>query len=136
MVPTGADLVITALTQVGKPYRFGAEPKDLNAKAWDCSELKLSVDIMGWCPGFRDGAYNQWMHCRHHNAMVSIKKAKETKGALLFIGSGAGSGRNAIWHVAFSSGRRNNSRGTKHKSTAQAPGLLVTASSTPLLFLG
>lgn len=105
MAPTGAELIITALTQVGKPYKFGAEARDLNAKAWDCSEL---VEVVcrhhGVTPTIPDGAYNQWMHCRKHAAMVSIQKAKETKGALLFIGSGVGVGRNAIWHVAFSRG--------------------------------
>jgi hypothetical protein len=49
-----------------------------------------------------DGAYWQWLHTRH--LAISIAEARRTHGALMFMGDGTGTGRNAIYHVAFSLG--------------------------------
>jgi cell wall-associated NlpC family hydrolase len=100
-MPTGQQLAFVALTQRGDRYVFGAEtrPTNPNPSAWDCSELvewscaRLGVKIP-------DGAYNQWKHCRR----ISVAQAIKTPGALLFVGDGTGTGRNAITHVAISLG--------------------------------
>jgi cell wall-associated NlpC family hydrolase len=97
------DVLLIALTQRGKPYIFGAEAKasDPNPKAFDCSELvEWSCGRAGVTPTMPDGAYNQWKHC---DAMP-VTQGMRTRGALLFVGDGKGSGRNAITHVAWSLG--------------------------------
>ena len=105
MSVTGQHLVDTAMTQAGKPYVFGAEAKTLDAKAWDCSEL---VEVVcrhhNVTPTVPDGAYWQWRHCRQHQTMCSVDQARTIPGAMLFGGDGVGTGRDAIWHVAFSRG--------------------------------
>jgi hypothetical protein len=49
-----------------------------------------------------DGAYNQWVHTRA--LALSVADGMKTRGALLFVGDGTGSGRAAITHVAWSLG--------------------------------
>lgn len=100
-MPTGRQLVQLAQSQKGKPYVFGAEAKDLNARAWDCSELvEVVCQIAGVTPRVPDGAFYQWKAV----SPISVEKAKKIPGALLFCGSGKGTGRAAIDHVAFSRG--------------------------------
>lgn len=100
---TGAQLVQLANTQAGDRYVFGAEarPSDPNPSRWDCSELVEWVCArLGVRPTCPDGAFNQWRHCPG----ISTARAAGIPGALLFMGDGTGSGRNAITHVAFSRG--------------------------------
>lgn len=99
------DFVTECLRQTGDAYVFGAEanPTDADPDAFDCSELvqwaaaRVGVTIA-------DGAYNQWKAC----TAISIDQAKRTRGALLFVGDGTGSGRDAITHVAVSLGDGSN----------------------------
>ena len=82
---TAQDFVKIALSQVGKPYVFGAEasPNNPNPRAFDCSELvewaakRAGVNIP-------DGADNQFNYCKKHGTVISVKKALQTPGALLF----------------------------------------------------
>jgi hypothetical protein len=100
---TGQQLAQLANTQAGDRYVFGAEarPSDPNPNRWDCSELvEWTCARAGVKPTVPDGAYNQWKHCRR----ISVAQASGIPGALLFVGDGTGSGRNAIVHVAFSRG--------------------------------
>jgi hypothetical protein len=100
---TGQQLVQLLNTQAGDRYVFGAEasPRDPNPYRFDCSELvEWGCARLGVNPRVPDGAYNQWKHCRP----IPVAQAAGIPGALLFIGDGTGSGRNAITHVAPSRG--------------------------------
>lgn len=109
------DFVTACLEQVGTPYVFGAEalPEDGDPAAFDCSELvEWALRRVGHVmpghesvshgPGrhFPDGAFNQWKAA----TSISVDQARKTRGALLFVGDGTGSGRDAITHVAVSLG--------------------------------
>lgn len=79
------DFVAIALTQRGDPYVFGAEAdfNDPNPRRFDCSEL------VEWAAArcgvrFVDGAQNQRDACRRANRLISVDKARHTRGALLF----------------------------------------------------
>ena len=90
----------------GQRYVFGAEG-DTKSDDWvgpvDCSELvQIACKRAGVTPTMPDGAYWQWLHTRQHR--ISIAEAYRTPGALLFIGDGTGTGRDAITHVGFSLG--------------------------------
>lgn len=99
------EILLFALTETGKEYEFGAEvaPSATGAAEWDCSELvewacsKSGVTMP-------DGAFNQWRRTVDKGTSCSVQDAMATRGALLFVGSGQGSGRKAITHVAFSLG--------------------------------
>lgn len=102
-MPNIEDVLLLSLTQKGKKYIFGAEAKatDPSPKAFDCSELvEWSCDRAGVVPKMPDGAFNQWRHC----SPIPVKQGLTTRGALLFVGDGTGSGRNAVTHVAWSLG--------------------------------
>lgn len=95
--------VTAAETQVGKPYRWGAEVSldDPDPKDFDCSELVqwAAAQAGGKAP---DGAFRQCQRC----IQLSIETALRTPGALLFRFSGDpfGNERPERAHVAISLG--------------------------------
>jgi cell wall-associated NlpC family hydrolase len=114
------DFVDLCLKQKGDRYRFAAEAaaSDPDPDEFDCSELvewaaaRIGVKIA-------DGAYNQWKACK----AIDIPTAARTRGALLFVGSGRGVGRQAITHVAVSLGNGSHTieaRGTAY-GVVEAP---------------
>jgi cell wall-associated NlpC family hydrolase len=101
------DMLLWAISQRGDAYIFGAEvPMTAqDAKAWDCSELvEWACAKAGVAPAVPDGAFNQWAQIKRANRLISVHEGLQTRGALLFVGDGTGSGREAITHVAFSLG--------------------------------
>jgi hypothetical protein len=64
---------------------------------WSCGKA-------GVAPAVPDGAFNQWSQIKQANGLISVRDGINTRGALLFAGDGTGSGRDAIFHVAFSLG--------------------------------
>ena len=103
MTVPAESFVDVCLSQSGDKYVFGAEasPLDPNPSAFDCSELvEWASKRAGISPTVPDGAYNQWKHCQ----ALTVSHALTVRGALLFVGDGTGSGRNAIHHVAVSLG--------------------------------
>lgn len=100
-------VLLQALGQQGDRYIFGTEAKasNPNPTAFDCSELvEWSCARVGVQPTVPDGAYNQWQHCRRNGLEIPVGRGIVTRGALLFVGDGTGSGRDAITHVAWSLG--------------------------------
>jgi cell wall-associated NlpC family hydrolase len=101
------DVLLWAIAQKGDKYVFGAEVP-LTAQdgdKWDCSELvQWSCGKAGVAPAVPDGAFNQWAQIKQANGLISVPDGINTRGALLFAGDGTGSGRDAIFHVAFSLG--------------------------------
>jgi len=96
-----------AIAQKGDGYVFGSEvPLTADDSAnWDCSELvEWSCAKAGVKPKVLDGAFNQWVQIKQSNGLMNVSEALRTRGALLFVGDGTGSGRDAITHVAFSLG--------------------------------
>ena len=96
-----------ALAQNGDTYVFGAEVSANadDAAEWDCSELvEWSCRKAGVEPTMPDGAFNQWKAAEKAGSMMSVADGMNTRGALLFVGDGTGSGRDAITHVAISLG--------------------------------
>lgn len=82
-----ARFVSEALRQTGKSYVWGAEaaPSNPNPRAFDCSELvQWAAARAGIKPTMPDGSDNQRAHCQRHRTMISLDKARNTKGALLF----------------------------------------------------
>ena len=75
-----------ALRLKGLPYVFGTEQDGReNPTAEDCSELvQNACDENKVRPSMPDGAINQFYHCRGHGLLISIEKAQETFGALVF----------------------------------------------------
>ncbi len=103
MVPI-EHVLLTALGQTGDPYIFGVEASalDPDPDGFDCSELvEWSCHRSGIadCP---DGAFNQWRWSILRRLSVDV--GMQTRGALLFVGDGTGTGRDAITHVAWSLG--------------------------------
>lgn len=94
---TGAQLVRLAERYFGRPYRFGAENPPT---AFDCSEYVEFLTHELGALTVPDGAFYQWRHCEP----ISVDRAMEIPGALLFVGDGVGVGREAIVHVAISRG--------------------------------
>lgn len=95
------DFVDRCLAQLGDRYVFGAEARrdDANPSQFDCSELvEWAAAQVGIT--FPDGAYNQWKAATR----ITVEQAARTRGALLFVGDGTGTGRDAITHVAVSLG--------------------------------
>lgn len=101
------DVLLHSLTQAGKRYIFGAEAQasDPNPTAFDCSELvEWSCARAGVTPRVPDGAYNQWRASKDARLFLPVDEGMRTRGALLWVGDGTGSGRDAITHVAWSLG--------------------------------
>lgn len=101
------DVLWWSTTQDGDRYVFGAEVplSASDSDQWDCSELvEWSCGKAGVRPIVPDGAYYQWKHCRTAGKLIPVAEGIATRGALLFVGSGKGTGRNAITHVAWSLG--------------------------------
>jgi cell wall-associated NlpC family hydrolase len=101
------DVLLWAIAQKGDRYVFGAEvPLTADDSVnWDCSELvEWSCAKAGVTPKVPDGAFNQWVQIKRANGLMTLKDGLRTRGALLFVGDGTGSGRDAITHVAFSLG--------------------------------
>jgi hypothetical protein len=114
------DLLVTSLTQVGKPYVMGAEARadDPNPVALDCSELvQYSCDRDGVTPVMPDGAFFQWRHCVNHGTQMKLDDGIRTRGALLFIGDPDATQFAQVEHVAFSLGGEIN-----HETTVEARG--------------
>ena len=113
---------MTALSQLGKPYRFGAEadPDDSNPTEFDCSEfIEWLCGILGIKPRMPDGSWNQLAHCREYESLISVDEAMHTPGALLFCFEGGDpySGKRPHRaHVAISlgNGRTIEARNRKH----------------------
>lgn len=106
-MPHIEDVLLFAIAQDGDRYLFGAEAKatDPNPGAFDCSELvEWSCARAGVSPQMPDGAYNQRQHCRNTGMGIPLGQGLRTRGALLFVGDGVGTGRDAITHVAWSLG--------------------------------
>jgi cell wall-associated NlpC family hydrolase len=80
-----SEFTTIALSQRGDPYVFGSEAdfRDADPDRFDCSELvewaaaRCGVD-------FVDGAQNQRDACRRADRLISVRRARETRGALLF----------------------------------------------------
>ena len=101
------DVLLWSLAQKGDRYVFGAEValKSDDSAEWDCSELvEWSCGKAGVAPRVLDGAFNQWAQVQNNGGLISVTEGINTRGALLFVGSGKGVGREAITHVAFSLG--------------------------------
>jgi cell wall-associated NlpC family hydrolase len=101
------DVLLWAIAQKGDRYVFGAEvpTSAADASSWDCSELvEWACAKAGVAPRVLDGAFNQWTQCKRAASLISVGDAMKTRGALLFVGDGTGTGRDAITHVAFSLG--------------------------------
>lgn len=101
------DMLLWAMAQRGDAYIFGAEVPltAQDARAWDCSELvEWACAKAGVAPAVPDGAFNQWAQIKRADRLISVRDGMATRGALLFVGDGTGSGRDAITHVAFSLG--------------------------------
>lgn len=84
-MPTSTDFCLTALTQRGKPYIFGAEARcnDPSPRAFDCSELiEWALCRIGL--SFVDGSANQYNVCKSRGTVTTVGKAMSTPGALLF----------------------------------------------------
>lgn len=82
-----ARFVSEALRQTGKSYVWGAEaaPSNPNPRSFDCSELvQWAAARAGIKPAVPDGSSAQKAHCQRHGTMISLDKARNTKGALLF----------------------------------------------------
>jgi cell wall-associated NlpC family hydrolase len=97
------DALLLSISQEGDVYVFGAEAAKTNADPtqFDCSELvEWSCNRAGIT--MPDGAFNQWRHTE--SLAVPVSDAMRTRGALLFVGDGTGTGREAITHVAWSLG--------------------------------
>jgi hypothetical protein len=98
-MPTSQEFCLTALTQRGKPYIFGAEARcsDPSPRAFDCSELvEWALCRIGL--QFVDGAANQLAVCRARGTATTVGRALATPGALLFRIGRSGN------HVAISLG--------------------------------
>ena len=102
-VITNQMIVDKAMTMNKRPYIFGYEisPGEQNPKAADCSELvEWGCRELGVEPMMPDGAENQFLHCKKHGTLLTLKLAYKTIGALLFrITPGIGGD-----HVAISRG--------------------------------
>lgn len=75
-----------ALSQVGKPYIFGAQPQstDPNPQAFDCgSFVKWCCDRAGVVPRMPPLTYYQHLHCIQHGTMIDVAQGIATRGALL-----------------------------------------------------
>lgn len=106
-MPHVEDVLLWAIAQKGDRYVFGAEvPVTVaDGSSWDCSELvEWSCAHAGVTPRILDGAVNQWAQCKSAVSLISVSAGMATRGALLFVGDGTGTGRDAITHVAFSLG--------------------------------
>lgn len=89
MVPVGK-FVDLCLTWAGTPYVFGAEVKapNFHPNILDCSEMvQLACDDLKVSPTMPDGSWNQFAHCKSNGLAVSVAKAVDTRGALLFMGT-------------------------------------------------
>jgi cell wall-associated NlpC family hydrolase len=110
--PTATEFVNTALSQVGKPYAYGAEaaPSNPNPSSFDCSELVQWAANRVGLSSFPDGSGPQYAYCRQKGTLIDVSRAEHIKGALLFMGV-AGS-----QHVAISlgDGRTVEARGTAY----------------------
>lgn len=96
-----------ALAQKGDRYVFGSEgsPLDPDPVACDCAELvEWACARAEVTPAMPAGAYSQWIHCGQNDRAIPVERALSVRGALLFAGTGTGSSREAIAHVAFSLG--------------------------------
>lgn len=97
--------LLECIAQKGDRYVYGAQPSPLDPdpKAFDCSAL------MQWA-GSRVGlhlprtAFDQWQYCRKAGDAITVAKGIATRGALLFVGDGTGTGEQAIEHVTCSLG--------------------------------
>lgn len=107
MIPI-ENVLLNALGQKGDRYIFGAEARasDPNPGAFDCSELvEWSCARSGVTPPCPDGAFNQWKATVGRGGRIlTVGEGISIRGALLFVGDGTGSGRDAITHVAWSLG--------------------------------
>jgi cell wall-associated NlpC family hydrolase len=115
------DFVAKLLTQEGKKYIFGVEVSASNSDpaAFDCSELIEWVGArLGVVPRIPDGSWYQYRHLHQHRLQISIDKAIDTEGALLFSFSSSplSGGRPRSSHVAVSlgDGRTIEARSTRY----------------------
>ena len=77
-----------ALSQIGKPYIFGAQPQstDPNPAAFDCASfVKWCCDRAQVAPTMPPLTYFQQIHCITHGTMMDLESAIGTRGALLFL---------------------------------------------------
>lgn len=119
--------VEAALTQVGKPYVFGAEvsPSDADPDAHDCSELVEWAFARAGAL-IPDGSWNQVTRCRDFLTLVPADAAIAVRGALLFRFKGdpfAGK-RPRQAHVAISLG---DGRTVEARSRAAGVGIFDAA---------
>ena len=102
-MPTGKDVVDKALSQMGKPYIFGAEDDgNPNPKAFDCSEFVQWVcQQLGVKPPMVDGTVYQMQHCAKYALTIGVTEAMRTQGSLIFMRA---PDTHVIHHVAISDG--------------------------------
>jgi hypothetical protein len=127
---TSEDFVHQCIAQRGKAYVFATEdsPLDPNPASFDCSELiQWGAARVGISPIVPDGAYFQWKHC----TPMSVDQGIHTRGALMFMGSGVGTGRSAIHHVVCSLGD-----GTTIEARGRAYGVGVFSATRGFNFAG
>lgn len=99
--PHISEFVHLCMAQRGDKYIFGSEatPTDPSPEAFDCSELvewasrHLHVEMV-------DGSMNQRAFCQNKGTMISLAKARSTRGALLFRDISV----TGVGHVAVSLG--------------------------------
>lgn len=122
------DALLHSIAQEGERYVFGTEVPGTTSDRWDCSELvEVACRAAGIRPTVPDGAYYQWKHC----TPITVPKGIGTRGALLFVGDGTGTGRDAITHVAWSLGN-----GTTVEARGSAVGVGVFPTATRFDFAG
>jgi len=99
------EMVIAALTQLGKPYRFGAEVRleDPDPPAFDCSELVQWASARAGAP-LPDGSGAQVDAVVRAGAVIPLEEAVRTRGALLLRRPRPIPGGWAPGHVAISLG--------------------------------
>jgi cell wall-associated NlpC family hydrolase len=121
------DFVGFALAQSGDQYIFGVEDNldNPDPNAFDCSELTE------WCAHqagvyLPDGSINQLAYCQKKGTMISLTKAINTRGALLFhpghVAISLGDGR-TIEAMGRAYGVRQGSATGRFTSGALVPGL-------------
>lgn len=104
------DFVGSARSQIGKPYRFGAEVEarqNLGGDAFDSSELVEWAARQAGVRDMPDGSWNQYRWLHEQGAAMSVDEALQTKGALVFGFSSdplASAARPALAYVAISMG--------------------------------
>lgn len=81
-------IIQLALSQIGKPYVFGALPQSTNPNpaAFDCSSfVRWCCDRAKVAPSMPPLTYYQHIHCLTYGTTIDVDTAIGTRGALLIV---------------------------------------------------